>query len=123
MNKHIILAALAVASVVTTNAGEIGFGLSLANWRKTVNGNPPPVYYTPAQQAAAPAAPVATTTAPAAQQQATTVAVLQPNGTYVLVPVIPAQQPAYVIPANQVPLEKARTEWSVGPRFTLFANK
>lgn len=122
--KYITLAILAVASVINTQAGEVGFGLSLVNWKKTVGGQTPPVYYTPAapaaqvvQQTAAPAAPAA---------QPTMVAVPQPNGTYSLVPIVPAQPvvaQTYLIPANAVPLSKPETSWSIGPRFSLFANK
>jgi hypothetical protein len=125
MKQYITLAVLATASVINANAGEIGFGLSLANYKKTVNGNPPPVYYAPAAQqtvqAAAPAAPVA---APAGQQTPTMVAVPAGNGTYTLVSVVPAQPvQTYIIPANQVPLAKEEKSWSIGPRFSLFANK
>lgn len=125
MKQYITLAAITAAAVINVNAGEIGFGLSLVNWKKTVNGNPPPVYYTPAAQqnvqAAAPAAPVA---APAAQQAPTMVAVPNPDGSYRLVPVVPAQTvQTHVLPANQVPLAKEEKSWSIGPRFSLFANK
>lgn len=139
MKMNYLLATLAVASLVTTStttrAGEVGIGLSLVNWKKTVNGNQPvPVYYAPSQQlpvavyqpqAAAPAAPAAPVAAPAASQTTTMVAVPAGNGTYTLVPVVPAQ-PApqtYLIAANQVPIGKEETHWSIGPRLSFFANK
>jgi hypothetical protein len=137
MSKNILLAALVVASVtttITTQAGEVGFGVSLVNWKKTVNGGQPvPVYYAPAQlpvyqpaqaATAAPAAP-APQAAPVAQAP-TMVAVPAGNGTYTLVPVVPAQPvvpQTYLIPANQVPIAKEEKSWSIGPRVSFFANK
>lgn len=134
MNKNIIiLAGFMSASVATSNADEYGIGLSLANKRKTVNGNPPPVYYQPAAQVvqAAPApapaaAPVAGSVAPTTQQAPQMVAVPAGNGTYTLVPIVPLQpapQQSYLIPANQVPVATEETEWSIGPRLTVFSNK
>lgn len=140
MKKDIILAALVVASVTTattTRAGEFGIGLSLANYKKTVNdGQPVPVYYAPAQQAQLPVyqpaqAAVAAPAAPAPQaapvaQAPTMVAVPAGNGTYTLVPVVPAQPvvtQTYLIPANQVPIAKEEKHWSIGPRLSFFANK
>jgi hypothetical protein len=123
--KYIMLAVLSAAAVINTQAGEVGIGLSLVNWKKTVGGQTPPVYYAPAapvapvvqQTAAAPAAPAA--------QQPTMVAVPAANGTYTLVPIVAAQPVAqtYLIPASQVPLTKPETSWSIGPRLSLFANK
>jgi hypothetical protein len=119
MKKNLILAALVVASVTTTYAGEIGIGLDLFRWNKTVRGGQPvPVYYVPQQQVAA-AAPAAT--AP------TMVAVPAGNGTYTLVQVVPVQQApapqAYLIPADQVPLAKEEKHFSFGPRLFGYANK
>jgi hypothetical protein len=127
MKKNLILAALVVASVTatTTYAGEIGIGLDLFRWNKTVRGGQPvPVYYVPQQQVAA-AAP-----APAAAPVATAptmVAVPAGNGTYTLVQVVPVQQApvpqAYLIPADQVPLAKEEKHFSFGPRLFGYANK
>ena len=114
MKKNLILVALVVASVTatTTYAGEIGIGLDLFRWNKTVRGGQPvPVYYVPQQQVAA-AAPAA---APAATAPTT------------LVQVVPVQQApapqAYLIPADQVPLAKEEKHFSFGPRLFGYANK
>jgi hypothetical protein len=126
MKKNLILAALVVASATTTTttyAGEIGIGLDLFRWNKTVRGGQPvPVYYVPQPQVAA-AAPAAAPVATAP----TMVAVPAGNGTYTLVQVVPVQQApapqAYLIPADQVPLAKEEKHFSFGPRLFGYANK